>query len=54
MTAALYAAEPRRPAFLFAGFLVLAMLLLPDCCLSGRHAFGFSMAFYGPICRAAH
>ena len=28
------------------------LLLIPDCCLLGRHAHGAAMAAYGPICRA--
>ena len=33
--------------------LAVAALILPDCCLNGRHAFGGGMDAFGPICRAA-
>ena len=34
-------------------FLVLAGLVLPNCCLNGNHAFGSGMASLGAFCRAA-
>jgi hypothetical protein len=46
------AAAPRG-AIWFALALAFAMLVFPDCCLSGRHAFGAGMDAFGPICRAA-
>jgi hypothetical protein len=33
--------------------LALAALVVPDCCLNGRHAFGAGMDAFGPICRSA-
>ena len=42
-----------RGAVWLALALLLAALLLPDCCLNGRHAFGAGMETFGPICRAA-
>ena len=42
-----------RGAVWFALALLLAALVLPDCCLNGRHAFGAGMEAFGPICRAA-
>ena len=27
--------------------------LVPDCCLNGRHAAGFGMELFGPICHAS-
>jgi hypothetical protein len=56
MKAFLLAAMPAAPmrAIHFAAFvLALAYLLTPDCCLYGRHAHGFGMAAFGPICRAS-
>jgi hypothetical protein len=49
------AASPVAPppaALWLAAALLLAGLLLPDCCLTGRHAHGLAMASFGPICRA--
>jgi hypothetical protein len=46
------AAAPR--AVLWTAFaLALAALLLPDCCLAGRHSAGFDMEAFAPICHAA-
>ena len=33
--------------------LAFAALVLPDCCLNGRHAAGFGMEAFAPICHAA-
>ncbi len=33
--------------------LAFATLLVPDCCLNGRHAAGFGMELFGPICHAS-
>jgi hypothetical protein len=32
--------------------LAFVLLLIPDCCLSGRHDHGAGMAAFGQICRA--
>jgi hypothetical protein len=32
--------------------LALAALALPDCCLTGRHAIGFGMEIFAPMCHA--
>jgi hypothetical protein len=42
-----------RGAFWCALALAFAVLVLPDCCLNGRHAFGAGMELLGPVCRAA-
>jgi hypothetical protein len=42
-----------RGAIWFALALTFAALVLPDCCLNGRHAFGTGMNPLGPICRSA-
>ena len=42
-----------RAALLVALAAAFAALLLPDCCLNGRHASGFGMELYGQICHAA-
>jgi hypothetical protein len=34
-------------------FLFLAGIALPECCLSGSHAFGPGMETFGAICRAS-
>ena len=47
-------AAPRRLAFWTALTLALGVMVLPDCCLTGRHAHGVGMSAYGPICRALH
>jgi hypothetical protein len=60
MTSAPAAASP-PPALLAAGRaalwtalgLALAALVLPDCCVNGRHAAGFGMETYAAICHAA-
>lgn len=44
---------PPRAAVWFAFAFALAALVLPDCCLNGRHVFGAGMEAFGPICRAA-
>jgi hypothetical protein len=43
----------QRFLFLLALLLAIAVMVLPDCCLNGRHAFGAGMDAFGPICRAA-
>ena len=43
----------RRATLWTALGLALAALVLPDCCLSGRHGAGFGMEIYAPICHAA-
>ena len=43
--------KPRGAAW-FALALAFALMVLPDCCLTGSHAFGFGMGAFGPICRA--
>lgn len=48
----LSAPSPRGKIW-FAIALAFAALILPDCCLNGRHAFGAGMDAFGPICRAA-
>lgn len=54
MTAAVrtFAPEPRF-AFLAALAVACLALALPDCCINGRHAFGFGMDALAPICHAA-
>jgi len=47
--AALALSSPRRDR----PVLALAALSLPDCCLTGRHAVGFGMEIFAPICSAA-
>lgn len=47
------AVPPPRGAVWFALVLAFAALVLPDCCLNGRHAFGAGMELLGPVCRAA-
>jgi hypothetical protein len=42
-----------RAALWTAIALMLGALFLPDCCLDGRHAAGFGMEAFGPICAAA-
>ena len=42
-----------RGAIWFTLALAFAALVLPDCCLTGRHAFGAGMNALGPICRSA-
>jgi hypothetical protein len=42
-----------RGAIWFALALTFALLVLPDCCLDGHHAFGAGMDARGPICRSA-
>jgi len=32
--------------------LTFALLLIPDCCLTGRHDHGAGMTAFGAICRA--
>jgi len=49
----LSAPAPLRGTIWLAIALAFAALLLPDCCLTGRHAFGAGMDSFGPICRAA-
>ena len=39
-------------AALAAFALTLALLIIPDCCLSGRHAHGAGMEAFDAICRA--
>ena len=43
-----------RGAVWLAIALALAVLVAPDCCLNGHHAFGAGMDAFGPICRAAN
>ena len=46
-------AAPPRLA-LWAGLALACLaLVLPDCCINGRHAFGFGMDALAPICHAA-
>jgi hypothetical protein len=47
MTVAATLALPRRPTLGFA--LAVALLLLPDCCLTGHHS---GALMFTPICRA--
>jgi hypothetical protein len=42
-----------RAALWTAIALMLGALFMPDCCLAGRHAAGFGMEAFGPICAAA-
>ena len=55
MNAAAIPASPPTPrgAIWFGLVLAFAALVLPDCCLNGRHAFGAGMNALGPICRSA-
>jgi hypothetical protein len=55
MTARVALSSPRAAiASRAATFLLaLAALALPDCCLTGRHAVGFGMGSFAPICHAA-
>jgi len=45
-------AFPAPSAHWLALLVVLAGIVLPDCCRSGRHIFGVGMESFGPICRA--
>ena len=46
--------EPSRWIALGALLIALGVLLTPDCCLNGRHAQGFGMDYFGPICHATN
>ena len=53
MTARVALALSSPRAAIAAFVLALAALALPDCCLAGRHAVGFGMEIFAPICHAA-
>ena len=52
IAASLPSPAPPRAALWAAAALALALMVLPDCCLTGRHIHGFGMVAFGPICRA--